>query len=68
MKATQLIKHIQSEVEEKGDQEILIKLKSMETGEVIYIDDFNELVNLVSSGGKDYIRIKAYVKNFKGVK
>jgi len=68
MKATTLIKDLQTEIEKHGDKDILFKLKSNTTGGVITTHDLNDSIGNIISNSKEYIQIKAYAKNFKEVR
>jgi hypothetical protein len=64
MLASELIKQLQTEITNNGDQEIAIKLKSNVNHKSITTHDLNDSIDCVVIGKKQFIRIKGYVKGF----
>lgn len=69
MKASELIKQLQTEIVNNGDLEIAIKVKSDNNHKSITTHDLNDSVDSALIGrNKYYIRIKGYVKGFENAK
>jgi hypothetical protein len=68
MLAGELIRQLQTEIVNNGDQEIVIKLKSNVNHKSITTHDLNDSIDCVVIGKKKFIRVKGYVKNFEKAK